>query len=147
MGKKSEKKFKKKKILETGNVQISSRERAVRLRPPADRVGVAPRRRLSDTESLDSRVARLEAHWDDLMQRLDRQLTELTTADGRMGVLIEKLDQRLTNESSARAELDARFRIFVAKVVIIVVVVVGVGETMLTLFGPAIRQALGLPQT
>jgi len=102
---------------------------------------------VSPADTLSDRVTRLEAHWEDLVGRLDRQFTEMTKADARAEVLIEKMDDRLDNEAAARQELDTRFRVFVGKVVIVVLVVVGIGETLLTLLGPAIRQFLGLPQT
>lgn len=79
------------------------------------------------------------------MQRLDRQLTELTQADARMAVIIEKLDERLDDEVSERKQLVADFRVFVAKFGAVMVIVAGAGEIVLTLFGPAIRKALGLP--
>ena len=106
-----------------------------------------PRRRLSDQESLDSRVARLEAHWEDLIVRLDRQFAELAQADSRAQTLIEKLDQRVDAADADRAKLRAELQVFIARVVVAVVVVIGLGQTILTLFGPAIRAAFGLPQT
>jgi len=80
------------------------------------------------------------------MQRLDRQLTELAQADARAETLIEKLDQRIDAADADRAKLRAELQLFIARVVVAVVVIVGIGQTALTLFGPAIRGALGLPQ-
>ena len=90
-------------------------------------------------------MTRLEVELGNLARQLDRQIDTAIDVQKSTLHMIEKLDQRLADEEGARELLAANFRVFSAKLIMGFAVIAGIGETILTIFGPSLRKALNLP--
>ncbi len=99
-----------------------------------------------------------------LASTVDREIQSSSQLHGNISKLIEKLDQnldlfkdQLTLEREARIEADSRekdarvalatdFRVFTTRVLVALGIVVFIAQFGVTLFGPIIRAAVGLPK-
>jgi hypothetical protein len=130
----------------------------------ADGLGL-PRRRFDDSEeSLDRRVTRLEVTVTGLASTIDRELKASGHLHDSIAALIAKLDGNLdsfkdqltiereartaadTHEREARLALATDLRVFTARILVGIGILVFIAQFGATLFGPIIRAAVGLPQ-